>query len=98
MKILQQLGKRVVGYLAEGRQFVDPGRHMVAGAVHRVALDRQGHDLAKQIGIGHGCGAKRFEVARAGRFEVHQAAGVPGCNRIDAELVRSGMQAQLVGP
>ena len=45
-----------------------------------------------------GDGPQRLEVARAGRLQVHQAAGVGRGDLVDAELVGPRVQAQLVGP
>ena len=52
----------------------------------------------KSAGSNDGRGAQRFEVAGAGRLQMDEPARQLGGNAVDAELVRPGVQAELVRP
>ena len=54
--------------------------------------------LAKQVRVYLRNGPQRLQIARAGCLQVHQLPCMPVKNRVDAELVGPGVNAELVGP
>ena len=74
------------------------GRDVIARLVRVVALAREGVDLAEERGVERGHGAQRLEVARARGLEVDEPLREARGDRVDAELVRARVQAQLVRP
>src|SRR4051794_38000695 len=71
---------------------------MVARPVLLVAPAGECIDFPKKTGIERGDRAQGLQVASARRLEVGESPG-PTCEgRVDGELVRTGVQAQLVRP
>ena len=96
MELVEQGGQLPVFQRRNVRDSLFIGRNVIAGAVHRIAFYREGDDLAKQSRI-QGCDrAQRFKVTGARRLEVDELSGQAGRNRVYAELVGSGVEAELV--
>src|SRR5215470_6639863 len=98
VKIVEQRYEFVILQAPRLRRFVDLGGDVIAGAVNRVALARESRYLAEEFRRDLRDGPQGFEVARARGLEVNQFAGQPRGDRIDAELVGAGMEAELIRP
>ena len=73
-------------------------RHVVARPVLLVPTARERVDGSEQVRRHARDGPQRLEVTRARGLQVNQAAGVAGGDLVEAELVRAGVQADLVRP
>src|SRR5262245_79839 len=93
VEIVEQRHEFVIGQAPRLRRFVDLGGDVIARAVNRVALARESGYLAEEFRVDLCDGSQGLEVARACGLEMNQFAGQPRSDRIDAELVRAGMEA-----
>ena len=73
------------------------GRDMIAGSIDLVAPDGERRDLAEEGRVETCAHTQCLQVAGARGLEVYQSARVSSGDPVDAEFVRAGMQAELVG-
>src|SRR5262249_5448546 len=73
-----------------------PRRNEIAGPVCLVALQRKTVYLAEKFRVHGGNRAQGFQVASPRRLQMDQPARLPRRNRVDAELIRPRMQAELI--
>src|SRR5690606_7115289 len=69
---------------------------LVAATIGREALPGARDDRPEELSVAPCRDAQRLEVARAGRLDVAQSARRARELRIDRQLVRSGVEAELV--
>src|SRR5574341_298146 len=96
IELLQYSRQVAVAYLVGQWCAAQLRRDVIRGAVSFIALAGKGIDRAEECGIDLGEGAQRFEIAGACRLDMNQPACLVGYRGIHAELIRAGVQAQLV--
>src|SRR4051812_35572821 len=88
----------VVAHLISRRRTRERRRDVIRRAVALVVRSAKLDDPAKQFWLAPRGDAHCFQVTRAGRLHVEQAARLARERGIDRELVRSRVQAELVRP
>src|SRR5262245_3276361 len=98
VEIVEERSEFDVGQAPSVSRSVDLGGDVVAGAVNRVAFARESGYFAEELRRDLRDGSQGFEVTRARGLEMNQFTRKARGDRIYAELVGTGMEAELIRP
>ena len=97
VKGVQNGGQLVISQAVGIGEAMRVGGYMIGGFIDRVPFLGENNDLPEEGGIDGGNGPQGLQVAGASGLQVYQITGHSGDDGVDAELVRAGVNAELVG-